>query len=486
MKFISHGAAQEVTGTCHELQIEYASGKTSRVLLDCGLFQGRRKESAEKNATFTFKVTDIDAVILSHAHMDHVGRIPLLYKNGYRGPVYCTYATKDLSAVMLRDSGYIQEQDEEFFQRHLKSSMIAFDGPLYTQEDAAACMKLFKGQNYGDWISVCPGLRARFFDAGHIIGSAQVLMEITESAHSTLIPSKKAPEIFCEARVLRLGFSADLGRSALPIIRDPVPMQPVDALICESTYGNRRHEEVGQAKNHLCEAIVRTAERGGKIIIPAFSLERTQEIVYDLHILWDGKKIPPIPIIIDSPLASSVTDVFMKHPECYDQDMFAQFLGKQHNPFQFSLVSYTDTVEQSKALNSTPGPMIIMAASGMCEAGRIRHHLKNEIENPKNTVLAVGYMAENTLGRRVVDPAVGAIKIFDRMYQKKAEVVTIDAYSGHADMGDLDRYVAAVEGLKKVILVHGELEQITPFAKRISEQIGVEVMTPKREEEIII
>lgn len=464
MKFISHGAAQEVTGTCHELQV---GGK--RVLLDCGLFQGRRQEAAQKNATFNFKVTDIDAVILSHSHMDHVGRIPLLYKKGYRGPVHCTYASKDLAAIMLRDGGYIQEQDEQFFCKHLKGSMIACDGPLYTQEDAVACMKLFQGHNYGDWIDVVPGLRVQFFDAGHIIGSAQMLFQITENGVTRDI-----------------GFSADLGRSELPIIRDPVPMPPVELLICESTYGNRKHEDIRTAKGHLQEAIVRTAERGGKIIIPAFSLERTQEIVYDLHVLWDERKIPPIPIIIDSPLASSVTDVFMRHPECYDQHMFEQFLGKQHNPFQFSLVKYTDTVDQSKELNGTPGPMLIMAASGMCEAGRIRHHLKNEIENPKNTILAVGYMAENTLGRKVVDPTVGSIKIFDKTYQKKAEIIQIDAYSGHADMLDLDKYVGAIEGLKKVLLVHGELEQMTPFAERLNKNLGVEVTLPKREEEFTL
>ncbi len=464
MKFISHGAAQEVTGTCHELQV---NGK--RVLLDCGLFQGHRQEAAQKNAQFTFKVTDIDAVILSHSHMDHVGRIPLLYKKGYRGPVHCTYASKDLAAVMLRDGGYIQEQDEEFFCKHLKGSMIPCDGPLYTQADAVACMQLFKGHNYGEWIDVIPGLRVQFFDAGHIIGSAQMLLEVTENG-------KKR----------HIGFSADLGRSELPIIRDPVPMPPVDTLICESTYGNRRHEDITTAKHHLQEAIVRTAERGGKIIIPAFSLERTQEIVYDLHLLWDERKIPPIPIIIDSPLASSVTDVFMRHPECYDQQMFENFLGKQHNPFQFSLVRYTDTVEQSKELNGTPGPMLIMAASGMCEAGRIRHHLKNEIENPKNTILAVGYMAENTLGRRVVDPTVGSIRIFDQTYQKRASIVTIDCYSGHADMDDLDGYVAAVDTLKKVILVHGELEQMGPFAERLNQKLGVDVLMPKREEEFTL
>ncbi len=469
MKFISHGAAQEVTGTCHELQVEYSPGKWSRVLLDCGLFQGRRQEAAEKNSGFSFKVTDIDAVILSHAHMDHVGRIPLLHKKGYRGPVHCTYATKDLAAVMLRDGGFIQEQDEQFFCKHLRDSMIPCEGPLYTQEDAVACMRLFKGHNYGDWLDVCPGIRVQFFDAGHIIGSAQMLLEITENGKRR-----------------QIGFSADLGRSDLPIIRDPLPMPPVELLICESTYGNRRHEDIGTAKDHLRDVIIRTAERGGKVIIPAFSLERTQEIVFDLHVLWDERKIPPIPIIIDSPLASSVTDVFMRHPECYDQEMFNRFLGKQHNPFQFSLVKYTDTVEQSKELNGTPGPMIIMAASGMCEAGRIRHHLKNEIENPKNTVLAVGYMAENTLGRRVVDPAVGSIRIFDQTYEKKAEIVSIDAYSGHADMLDLDKYVSAVQGLKKIVLVHGELEQMEPFGKRLQKNLGIEYVMPKKEEEFAL
>ncbi len=459
MKLISHGAAQEVTGTCHELQI---NGK--RILLDCGLFQGHRVEAAQKNAQFTFSPTDIDAVVLSHAHMDHVGRIPLLYKCGYRGPVYCTYATVDLAEVMLKDSGYIQEQDEEFFRKHLKSSMMACDGPLYTQQDAIDCMKLFRGCNYGETFPVVDGLSVQFIDAGHIIGAAQLVMEVTEAGKKRMI-----------------GFSADLGRSTLPIIRDPAPMPPVEALICESTYGDRLHENAENGRMHLKDLILRTSKRGGKLLIPAFSLERMQELVYDLHVLWDAKEIPAIPIIIDSPLANAVTEVFMKHPECYDKEMFEQFLSRQHNPFQFSLVRYTASVDESKALSGTPGPMIIMAASGMCEAGRIRHHLKNEIEDARNTILAVGYMAENTLGRKVVDPTVGEVKIFDRMYRKKAEIVTIDVYSGHADRNDLDAYVAAVQGLKKVVLVHGELTQMTPFAERLRAK-GLEVLIPAREE----
>ncbi|MBI3332171.1 MBL fold metallo-hydrolase [Candidatus Peregrinibacteria bacterium] len=461
MKIISHGAAQEVTGTCHELQIN-----GSRVLLDCGMFQGHRKEAAQKNSQFPFNpAKDIHAVVLTHAHMDHVGRIPLLWKQGYRGPVFCTYATKDLAAVMLMDGGYIQEKDEEFFCKYLKDSMMQCDGPLYTQQDAIECMQLFKGMNYGDWFEPAKGFKVQFLDAGHIIGAAMLVMEVTENG-----------------KMRRIGFSGDLGRATLPIIRDPAAMPSVETLICESTYGNKKHEDIATARHHLEEVIIRTAKRGGKVLIPAFSLERTQEIVFDLHILWDAKQMPAIPIIIDSPLASKVTEVFMKHPECYDREMYDRFLGRGHNPFQFSLVKYTESVDESKALNATPGPMIIMAGSGMCEAGRIRHHLKNEIEDARNTIVAVGFMAEATLGRKIVDKEVTQVKIFDRSYSKKAEVVYIDAYSGHADMADLDHYVMTVNGLKKLILVHGEPRQMEPFAGRMKSAKGVEVLMPKREQ----
>ena len=469
MKLISHGAAREVTGSCHELQV---NGKN--ILLDCGLFQGHRREAAEKNARFAFDVTSIDAVLITHAHMDHVGRVPLLYKKGYRGPVLCTYATQDLAAVMLKDGGYIQEKDEEFFRKKLSKSMIPSEGPLYTQEDAMECMRIFKGRNYGEWFKVTDGVRAQFLDAGHIIGAAMVVLEVTEH------PSASSGQA---GKVTRLGFTGDLGRNALPILRDPSPMPAVDILICESTYGGRKHENIAHARAHLETVITQTAKRGGKVIIPAFSLERTQEIVYDLHVLWDEKKIPPIPIIIDSPLASAVTEVFMKHPECYDKDMFEKFLGKQHNPFQFSLVRYTESVDESKALNGTPGPMVIMAAAGMCEAGRIRHHLRNELGDPRNTILAVGYMAENTLGRRLIDPSIGSVRIFDEMYPKRADVQAIDVYSGHADMVDLDAFIAAIPGLKQVLLVHGEQGEIETFASRLRQR-GFSVTVPERGEEV--
>jgi len=464
MKIIPHGAAQEVTGSCHELQI---AGK--RILLDCGLFQGKRQESAEKNATFTFDPSkDIDAMILSHAHMDHVGRVPVLWKRGYRGPIHCTYATKDLAEVMLADGGYIQEKDEEFHCKHLKKSMMQCEGPLYTQKDAAACMELFQGKNYNEWFQVLPGIRAQFIEAGHVLGAAMIIIEAEENG-----------------KTRRIGFTGDLGRSTLPIIRDPAAMPPVEVLICESTYGDRLHGDITKSKEKLKEVIVRTAERGGKVLIPAFSLERTQQLVYDMHLLWDEKQIPALPIIIDSPLASKVTQIFQKHPECFDVEMFQDFLSRAHNPFQFSLVRYTDSPEESKDLNGKPGPMVIMAGSGMCEAGRIRHHLKNELHDARNTVLAVGFMAKDTLGARIVDPAIREVKIFDEFVPKKAEVVYIDAYSGHADKQDLDAFMATMTGLSTLILVHGEATQMAPFAARVkAAHPAVDVRMPARHEAV--
>lgn len=437
------------------------------MLLDCGLFQGRRAEAAEKNAVFTFDPKkDIDAVILTHAHMDHVGRIPVLFKRGYVGPVFCTYATKDLAEVMLQDGGYIQEKDEEYFRKHMSKSRMPSEGPLYTQQDAAECIALFRGENMNEWFNVCDGVRAQFVEAGHIVGAVMVVLEVTENG-------KKH----------RIGFSGDLGRNMLPIIRDPAPMPPVETLICESTYGNRSHEDIDTARHHLRDVITRTAKRGGKVFIPAFSLERAQEILYDLHLLWDKKEIPAVPVVVDSPLTSKVTQVFMKHPECYDKDIYERFLAKAKNPFQFSLVRFTKTVEESKALNVTPGPMIILAGSGMCEAGRIRHHLKNGIEDARNSMVAVGYMAINTLGRRLVDPKVTQVKIFDRMLRKKAEVTSIAAYSGHADMTDLDQFVLKTDALKTLILVHGEIDQMEPFENRLHQsRPELVIHKPEREE----
>lgn len=466
MKVISHGAAREVTGTCHELIIETKQGE-KHILLDCGLFQGKRKEASEKNSGFLFDAKKgIDAMILTHAHMDHAGRIPLLYKKGYKGAIFCTYATQDLAEVMLADSAYIQEKDEEFARRHFKDSMLKTAGPLYTQQDAAECMKLFVGKNYHETFEVVPGVTCRFLEAGHILGAAMLYLEIEE-----------------KGKKIRFGFSGDLGRNTLPIIRDPEPMPAVDYLICESTYGDRTHDDITTAREKLRDVIIHTAKRGGKVLIPAFSLERTQEIVYDLHLLWDAKEIPAIPIIIDSPLATRVTEVFKKHPECYDQRMFDEFLSKAHNPFQFSLVNYTETVDESKELNGARGPMVIMAGSGMCEAGRIRHHIRNELEDARNTFLAVGFMAENTLGRRILDPQYTEVKIFNETVRKKAEIHYINAYSGHADKNDLDKFIAAIPDLKQIFLVHGEEGAMFALAERTAAARTIDVVMPERGKE---
>lgn len=467
LSLISHGAAREVTGTCHELKIGDRS-----ILLDCGFFQGRRSEAAEKNASFAFDPRSVDALILSHGHMDHAGRIPLLYKRGYTAPIFSTYATRDLSEVMLQDSAYIQEKDEDFARRHLRDSMLRNAGPLYTQKDAEECMRLFVGKNYHEWFDVVPGVRAQFLEAGHILGSAMVLIEIDGIQKGS--------------RPFTIGFTGDIGRNMLPIIRDPERMPPVDVLICESTYGNRAHESILTAKDKLRDVILKTAARGGKVLIPAFSLERTQEIVYDLHLLWEAKEIPAIPIIIDSPLASRVTEIFRKHPECYDQEIYDRFLKRAHNPFQFSLVTYTESVEDSKELNGTRGPMVIMAGSGMCEAGRIRHHLKNELADPRNSVLAVGFMAEYTLGRRLLDPELMEVKIFGEHVRKKAEIHYINAYSGHADKNDLDAVIQAQKQAKKLFLVHGEEQGMFALAERSAAVITAEITMPERGVEYVL
>lgn len=460
ISLISHGAAREVTGTCHELRIG-----DKQILLDCGFFQGKRKEATEKNAFFGFEPRNIDALVLSHGHMDHAGRIPLLYKRGFTAPIYCTYATQDITEVMLQDSAYIQEKDEDFARRHMKDTMIPSVGPLYTQADATECMKLFVGKNYHEPFQVIPGVTCQFLEAGHILGSAMMVIDIER-------PGQKS---------LRIGFTGDVGRNTLPIIRDPENMPPVDYLISESTYGNREHEDITTARDKLRDAIIKTAGRGGKVLIPAFSLERTQEIVYDLHILWDQKEIPAIPIIIDSPLASKVTDIFQKHPECFDHDMYERFLKKAHNPFKFSLVKYTESMEESKALNGAIGPMLIMAGSGMCEAGRIRHHLKNELADPRNMVIAVGFMAEYTLGRRLLNPDITEVKIFNETVRKKAEILYINAYSGHADKRDLDKLIQSQpSALKGLFLVHGEEQAMFALAERSAPVLDAEITMPER------
>ena len=425
------GAAREVTGSCH---IVRTGGKT--ILLDCGLFQGRRKESEEKNLRLPVPIDEIDAIVLSHAHMDHAGRLPYLTSKGYDKTIWCTSATHDLAAIMLADSAHIQEMDAKFLSKRNREAVQ----PLYDGDDARRAVERMVGVPYNKTVDVLPGVTATFTDAGHILGSASVVLEATHGGSNT-----------------RLVFSGDVGRWGLAIIRDPQPPQRADAVIMESTYGNRDHESMAGARAKLAKAVTETAARGGRLIIPAFSVGRTQEIVYGLHALALEDKIPKIPIYIDSPLATDATAIFEAHPEVYDRS--EDLVRTTNRLFHFDLVKYTRDVEESKKLNTLNGPMVIIAASGMAEGGRILHHLRHGADNPRNTILVVGFMAENTLGRRIVDRA-PFLKILGDEVPLRAQVETINGYSAHADRTELQRWLDEVRGtspsLERVFLVHGE------------------------------
>lgn len=441
MKLEFSGAARQVTGSKHLIKI---NGKT--ILLDCGLFQGHRKKALIANMQFPFDVNEIDAVVLSHAHIDHSGALPILTKMGYTGPIYCTHATRDLCSIMLRDSGHIQEKDAEWMKKKLKNPEAQ---PLYTVADAEKCMVNFQSVNYGQRLQVVPGAWVTFHDAGHVLGSAVEEWEIED--HKT-------------KQKIRLGFTGDLGRKNLPILKDPVQLQDLDYLITESTYGNRMHDELVDVESQVAEMINKTVARGGKIIIPAFALGRTQEILYVLHELIKRGDIEPIPIFVDSPLAKSATRVVQLHPECFDQDL-SDLLQKGVDPFCDTCggnVQFTESVDESKALNAFPGSCIIISASGMCEAGRIRHHLANNIADPNNTVMVVGFMAENTLGRKIVDKE-NPVNIFGEAHPLNAETVIFNAFSGHADKQGLLNFAANCGNPKNIFCVHGEYEGMKSF-----------------------
>ncbi|HEX6535727.1 MAG TPA: MBL fold metallo-hydrolase [Gemmatimonadaceae bacterium] len=433
------GAAREVTGSCH---LVHVGGRT--IALDCGLFQGRRAEADEKNRVLPVEPGALDAVILSHAHIDHAGRLPFLAACGYSRTIWATAATRDLAAVMLADSAHIQESDAEFLERRHRKPVP----PLYTMRDAARVSDLMVGVPYARTFDVVPGVRATFVDAGHILGSASVILDCAENGEHR-----------------RLVFSGDIGRRGLPIIRDPVPPTGAEVLIMESTYGNRDHAPITDSRDQLARIVRETARRGGRILVPAFAVGRTQEIVYDLHILRRADEIPSLPIVIDSPLAIDATAVFQMHPEIFDstEDM-VRAVGEL---FHFPLVRYTRTVEESKALNQDTGPMVIIAASGMAENGRILHHLAHGASDPRNTILIVGFQAEHTLGRRIVERR-DTIKVFGEEIPLRAHVEVLDGYSAHAGHSELLEWVqrvhAASPALRQVHLVHGEPDAQDAFA----------------------
>ena len=450
------GAAGRVTGSMHLLE---AAG--ARTLLDAGLFQGPRKESAELNEHVPFDPRRIDGIVVSHAHIDHVGRLPLLTNRGYHGPIVVTPATRDLCAVMLPDSAHIQEKDFEYLVKRDKAGPEA--QPLYTMRDAVRTQELMVGVPYRRMHHVRKHLTIEYTDAGHILGSASVDVRISDPAPHRLV------------------FSGDIGRSGLPIIRNPdPPAGPVDTLIIESTYADRDHESVADAEERLGEVVRRVAARGGKLLVPSFAVGRTQELVYALNQLFQLGKIPRVPIFIDSPLAIDATAVFRVHPEIFDR---TERLIDANDPlFDFSLVQYTRDVEDSKRLNTLQGPAIIIAASGMAESGRILHHLRNHGGDHRNCILFVGYQGEGTLGRRIQDGA-EVVRIFGEESRIAAEVETIGGYSAHADRTELRAWVKKLGGpVKRAFCVHGEDVALEAMAAILRSEGIPDVVVPKHGE----
>jgi metallo-beta-lactamase family protein len=436
MKIQFLGAARTVTGSMHLLVVNGA-----RILLDCGLYQGKRKESFERNRNLPFDARTIDTLVLSHAHIDHSGNIPSLVKNGFRGNIYATPATRDLCSAMLRDSGHIQEYDAYYVNKKRARKGLPPVEPLYTIEDAAASLLNFVSVGYDRSLPVAPGVTLTFREAGHILGSAVVVLDIEEGSQKS-----------------RLVFSGDLGRKGMPILRDPEPVENVDFYITESTYGDRVHDAVETTDEALRAVIADTYRRGGKVIVPAFSVGRTQELVYALHRMTQAQQIPDLPIFVDSPLSVNVTEIFRLHPECYDKEVSEFLAASNHrDPFGFYRLTYIRSVEDSKELNHLQEPAIIISASGMCEAGRILHHLKNNVEDPRSTVLIVGWQAPHTLGKRLVERQ-PVVKIFGEKYSLKARVETINGFSAHADRNELLAYAGQLgpKRLRSAFVVHGE------------------------------
>jgi metallo-beta-lactamase family protein len=466
MKLTFWGAAKVVTGSMHQLTVGDGC-----YLLDCGEYQGRRKEAADRNRNFPFPCKEVSAVLLSHAHIDHSGNLPLLVKNGFSGPIYTSAATADLCRPMLEDAASLQEREAAFLNKRnqrrksLNVPSIPIDEPvepLYTTADAEATFPLFHPVALHTPTNVGPGVVYQSFEAGHILGSTCMRLELESNGEKT-----------------RLGFTGDLGRVGLPILRDPEPLPPVDYLIMESTYGDRIHDPIQSVAAKLADIVNRTYQRRGKLIVPAFAVGRTQQLVLMLHELIQAKSIPSFPIFVDSPLAVNVTDVFRKHPELFDEEA-AAFLENHGDPFGFRSLTYVRDVEQSKTLNDLPGPYMIISASRMCEGGRVLHHLKNNIGDPHNTILLTGYQADYTLGKKIEEQW-DEVPIFGEPMPLRAEVQKLDALSGHADRDELLTWMKPIAaGLKKVFLVHGEPEQQTALAAAIRERYHIEVIAPER------
>ncbi|MEN8144338.1 MAG: MBL fold metallo-hydrolase [Gemmatimonadota bacterium] len=455
------GAAREVTGSMHLLTV----GR-HKLLLDCGLYQGRRKKAFERNRNLPFRASEIDAVVLSHAHIDHSGSLPTLVRDGFKGRIHATPATRSLCEHMLRDAAYIQESDVRYVNRRRKREGRTPFEPLYTGKDAAAALRRFKPEPYFETFEPVPGVRVRFLEAGHILGSAVVVLDLTEGE-----------------RQARLVFSGDIGRRGLPILRDPQVAEGADAVIIESTYGDRSHLPASEARELLRDCAQTAFDSGGKLLVPAFALGRTQEVVYRLNQLWEDGELPRIKVFVDSPLAVKVTDVFRAHPECYDENMRKAMLEESDkDPLGFECLRYVRSVEESKQLNSSPEPAVVISASGMCEAGRILHHLRNHATSPNTTILFVGYQAEHTLGRRLLEGR-REVRIFGQPIEIRARVERANNYSAHADReGLLDWARGTMESgsVKRFFVVHGEERVAETFADSLTELGAPRVDVPER------
>ena len=471
MKIKFCGAARTVTGSQHLLEI---NGK--KILLDCGLFQGKREEAFKINRHFPFDPAEIHSVVLSHAHMDHSGNLPTLHAKGFKGDIYTTTATRDLCAVMLQDSAHIQERDVDFINKKRAKKNEALFNPLYGFDEVREVMKMFKSVSYGKkfYIDGFNGnLSVTFFDAGHILGSSEVYMEINENG-----------------KKIKFGFTGDLGRFNLPILKDPEFMGEVNYLISESTYGGRVHDKAVEMEKQLTAAMKDAIARGGKIIVPAFSLGRTQELVYALSKLFQKQAVPRIPIFVDSPLSTNISDIFKLHHECFDRET-SELLSKGNDVFGFSNLTYIKDVEESKSLNGFKGTCMIISASGMCEAGRVLHHLANNISDPQSTILIIGFMAPNTLGRKLVeskDQSNAMVKIYGEEHIVRAKVVVLNSFSAHADKNELMDYFNKLDkkSLEQVFLVHGDYDQQQEFQKSLGENGFKNVIIPEKLDEVEI
>lgn len=446
IKFYSYGACREVTGSKHFISVD-----GNIVQIDSGMFQGRREESYLKNRDLKFSPSDVTSILLTHGHFDHSGALPIMVKNGFNGNIFSTSATRDIANIILMDSAYIQAKDYEYLQKKAEKHPdreLKLYSPLYESQDVIDTMHLFATINYRRPFYPAPNIEAEFLDAGHILGSSMIRLTMGNG--------------------VRIGFSGDLGRANLPIIKDPETFSELDYLVLEGTYGNRLHDSIGMAEEELAKVINRVVKRKGKIIIPAFTIERTQELIYFIHLLQQEKKIPRIPIFVDSPMAVNATSIFKLHPECFDQETYDTFTSHNIDPFGFENIKYVTSVKESKEINEKPAPAIIISASGMAENGRILHHLRNNIEDPKNLVAVVGYMAANTLGRKLVD-RYPEVKIFGKPYQVNAEVVTLDEFSAHADYGEIKTWLGKQElkNLKKIFLVHGETDSLDSLQREL-------------------